>query len=173
MPQTLFEKIWNAHLVGIRADGRVRNDGGTRVPWKGTAINDRDEGFWWLDKKTVSLRRSVDSDCGWRGRGVERMPLYTIAELQQMAQEWVSLEYQQTPDAGLRDPFRPHVVLSPNDMYAVQVARSGYRAVPLRAGWSDVGTWRSVRELRGPSDERGNLIVSSAPVLAPGVRDLP
>ncbi|MFJ8086291.1 transposase [Streptomyces sp. NPDC096205] len=66
-----------------------------------------------------------------RGRGIERMPLYTIAELQQMAQEWVALEYQQTPDAGLRDPFRPDVVLSPNDMYAVQVARSGYRAVPL------------------------------------------
>ncbi|WP_371798150.1 hypothetical protein OG963_00670 [Streptomyces sp. NBC_01707] len=66
-----------------------------------------------------------------RGRGIDRMPLYTIAELQQMAQEWVALEYQQTPDAGLRDPFRPHVVLSPNDMYAVQVARSGYRAVPL------------------------------------------
>ncbi|MFI2003622.1 transposase [Streptomyces sp. NPDC020330] len=66
-----------------------------------------------------------------RGRGIDRMPLYTIAELQQMAQEWVALEYQQTPDAGLRDPFRPHIVLSPNDMYAVQVARSGYRAVPL------------------------------------------
>ncbi|WP_019064894.1 DDE-type integrase/transposase/recombinase [Streptomyces prunicolor] len=66
-----------------------------------------------------------------RGRGIERMPLYTIAELQQMAQEWVALEYQQTPNAGLRDPFRPGVVLSPNDMYAVQVARSGYRPVPL------------------------------------------
>ncbi|MFI6567092.1 transposase [Streptomyces sp. NPDC050534] len=66
-----------------------------------------------------------------RGRGIERMPLYTIAELQQMAQEWVALEYQQTPDAGLCDPFRPGIALSPNDMYAVQVARSGYRAVPL------------------------------------------
>ncbi|MER7408364.1 transposase [Streptomyces sp. NPDC000070] len=66
-----------------------------------------------------------------RGRGIERMPLYTIAELQQMAQEWVALEYQQTPDAGLRNPFRPQVALSPNDMYAVQVARSGYRAVSL------------------------------------------
>ncbi|MDP9612884.1 transposase [Streptomyces demainii] len=66
-----------------------------------------------------------------RGRGIERMPLYTIAELQQMAQEWVALEYQRTPDAGLRDPFRPGIVLSPNDMYTVQVARSGYRPVPL------------------------------------------
>lgn len=55
--------------------------------------------------------------------------------------------------------------------YAVMEKASRVRAVPLRAGWSDVGTWRSVRELRGPSDERGNLILSSVPVLAPGVRD--
>ncbi|MFC8827422.1 transposase [Streptomyces sp. NPDC057137] len=87
---------------------------------------------------TLAHRFSQSVRHGWqgrshkkRGRGIERMPLYTIAELQQMAQEWVALEYQQTPDAGLRDPFRPGVVLSPNDMYAVQVARSGYRAVPL------------------------------------------
>ncbi|MGH9398776.1 MAG: mannose-1-phosphate guanylyltransferase/mannose-6-phosphate isomerase, partial [Thermoanaerobaculia bacterium] len=39
------------------------------------------------------------------------------------------------------------------------------------AGWSDVGTWRAVRELKGASDERGNLIVSDMTVLAPGVRD--
>ncbi len=45
------------------------------------------------------------------------------------------------------------------------------RAVPLRARWSDVGTWRSVREMRKPSDENGNLIVSDVPVLAIGVRD--
>lgn len=66
-----------------------------------------------------------------RGRGIDRMPLYTVAELQQMAQEWVALEYQQKPSGGLRDPFRPRIMLSPNDMYAVQVARSGYRPVPL------------------------------------------
>lgn len=87
---------------------------------------------------TLAHRFSQHVTHGWqghshkrRGRGIDRMPLYTIAELQQMAQEWVALEYQQTPDAGLRDPFRPHIVLSPNDMYAVQVARSGYRAMPL------------------------------------------
>jgi hypothetical protein len=45
------------------------------------------------------------------------------------------------------------------------------RAVPLRAGWSDVGTWRSVRELRGPTDEHGNLVFSKARVVAPGIRD--
>ena len=44
------------------------------------------------------------------------------------------------------------------------------RAVPLDAGWSDVGTWRSVRDLRG-ADGAGNLVVAPGPVLAPGVRD--
>jgi mannose-1-phosphate guanylyltransferase/mannose-6-phosphate isomerase len=55
--------------------------------------------------------------------------------------------------------------------YAVMEKAVHVRAVPLRAGWSDVGTWRAVRELKGASDERGNLIVSDAPVLAPGVRE--
>lgn len=55
--------------------------------------------------------------------------------------------------------------------YAVMEKAAEVRAVPLRARWSDVGTWRSVRELRKPSDENGNLIVSDAPVLAIGVRD--
>jgi mannose-1-phosphate guanylyltransferase/mannose-6-phosphate isomerase len=55
--------------------------------------------------------------------------------------------------------------------YAVMEKMAAVRAVPLRAGWSDVGTWRSVRDLRGPSDEHGNLIISDAPVLAPGARN--
>lgn len=55
--------------------------------------------------------------------------------------------------------------------YAVMEKASGVGAVPLRAGWSDVGTWRSVRDLRGASDESGNLVVSEAPVLAIGIRD--
>jgi mannose-1-phosphate guanylyltransferase/mannose-6-phosphate isomerase len=54
--------------------------------------------------------------------------------------------------------------------YSVMEKAAHVRAVPLRAGWSDVGTWRAVRDLRGPSDDRGNLIVSEKPVLAPGVR---
>ena len=55
--------------------------------------------------------------------------------------------------------------------YAVMEKASGVRAVRLRAGWSDVGTWRSVRDLKGASDARGNLIISDRPVLAPGVSD--
>ena len=55
--------------------------------------------------------------------------------------------------------------------FAIMERISGVRAVPLRAGWSDVGTWRSVRELKGPSDAAGNLVMSPVPVLAPGLRD--
>ena len=55
--------------------------------------------------------------------------------------------------------------------FAVMEKASRVRAVPLRAGWSDVGTWRAVRELKKPSDENGNLIVADVPVLAIGVRD--
>lgn len=55
--------------------------------------------------------------------------------------------------------------------YAVMEKADRVRAVPLRAGWSDVGTWRSVRELRGPTDDHGNLVLSRTPVVAPGVRD--
>lgn len=55
--------------------------------------------------------------------------------------------------------------------FAVMEKAAGVRAVPLDAGWSDVGTWRSVRDLRGASDPAGNLVLSERPVLAPGVRD--
>ena len=55
--------------------------------------------------------------------------------------------------------------------FAVMERAAGVRAVPLDAGWSDVGTWRSVRELRGASDDSGNLVLSPVPVLAPGVRE--
>ncbi|HEY6064895.1 MAG TPA: sugar phosphate nucleotidyltransferase, partial [Thermoanaerobaculia bacterium] len=55
--------------------------------------------------------------------------------------------------------------------YAVLERARGVRAVELDAGWSDVGTWKAVRELKGASDGAGNLILSDRPVLAPGVRD--
>jgi mannose-1-phosphate guanylyltransferase/mannose-6-phosphate isomerase len=55
--------------------------------------------------------------------------------------------------------------------FAVMEKAANVKAVPLRAGWSDVGTWRSVREMRKASDDSGNLVLSPVPVLALGVRD--
>jgi mannose-1-phosphate guanylyltransferase len=56
--------------------------------------------------------------------------------------------------------------------FAVMEKASGVAAVPLDAGWSDVGTWRQVRDLRGGTAD-GNLVLSELgqPILAPGVRD--
>jgi len=55
--------------------------------------------------------------------------------------------------------------------FAVMEKAAAVRAVALDAGWSDVGTWRSVRELRGASDAAGNLVLAPVPVVAPGIRD--
>ena len=56
--------------------------------------------------------------------------------------------------------------------FAVMEKVSGVAAVPLDAGWSDVGTWRQVRDLRGGTPE-GNLILApdGQKILAPGVHD--
>jgi mannose-1-phosphate guanylyltransferase len=56
--------------------------------------------------------------------------------------------------------------------FAVMEKAAGVAAVPLDAGWSDVGTWRQVRDLRGAGPD-GNLVIAEngRPVLAPGVRD--
>ena len=56
--------------------------------------------------------------------------------------------------------------------FAVMEKIPGVAAVPLDAGWSDVGTWRQVRDLRGATPE-GNLILApdGLKVLAPGVHD--
>ncbi len=53
--------------------------------------------------------------------------------------------------------------------YAVMEKAARVRAIPLRAGWSDAGTWRAVRELKGASDAHGNLVISDQPVIAPGI----
>ena len=66
-----------------------------------------------------------------RGRGVERQPLRTINELQECAEEWIALEYQQTPHDGLRSPVLPGRELSPNEMYGHLAAMTGYRPRPL------------------------------------------
>jgi mannose-1-phosphate guanylyltransferase len=54
--------------------------------------------------------------------------------------------------------------------YAVMEKASRVYCVPFEAGWSDVGTYRALKELQGV-DGAGNLILSDRPVLAVGVTD--
>ena len=77
-----------------------------------------------------------------------------VAGVERFVRTGAAADYEALPDISID--------------YAVMEKIAGVRAVPLRAGWSDVGTWRSVRELKGPSDASGNLVVSPVPVLAPG-----
>ncbi|MCM8554267.1 transposase [Streptomyces sp. STCH 565 A] len=68
-----------------------------------------------------------------RGLGIEKGPLYPINTLQEMAEQWVALDYQQTPHKGLRSPFTPGLTLSPNEMYAQLMPLAGYRPRPITA----------------------------------------
>lgn len=65
-----------------------------------------------------------------RGRHLDKQPLWTIDQLQDMLSEWVALQWQQTPHGGLRSPYTPGLVLTPNQMYAAAVSLTGYRALP-------------------------------------------
>jgi len=54
--------------------------------------------------------------------------------------------------------------------YAVMEKAENVMCVPCEAGWSDVGSYGTLREIRG-ADAAGNLVVSDRRVVAPGLRD--
>ncbi|MBT2508517.1 DDE-type integrase/transposase/recombinase [Streptomyces sp. ISL-98] len=68
-----------------------------------------------------------------RGLGIDKGPLYPINTLQDLAEQWIALDYQQTPHKGLRSPFTPGLILSPNEMYAQLMPMTGYRPRPITA----------------------------------------
>lgn len=80
-----------------------------------------------------------------------------VAGVERFVRTGAAADYEALPDISID--------------FAVMEKASGVHAVPLDAGWSDVGTWRSVRELRGASDAAGNLTLGDVPVLMPGLRD--
>jgi mannose-1-phosphate guanylyltransferase/mannose-6-phosphate isomerase len=95
-------------------------------------------------------------------------PSRFLAEARRVAPELMdSVEAYARTGAAAAYEALPNISID----FAVMEKAAGVRAVPLDAGWSDVGTWRSVREIRGASDASGNLLLSDVPVLAPGVRD--
>jgi hypothetical protein len=66
-----------------------------------------------------------------RGKNVGQQRLWPINKVQEMWHEWVATVWQQRPHEGLRSPFLPGLVLTPNQMYAAAVATEG--AVPRPA----------------------------------------
>jgi hypothetical protein len=73
------------------------------------------------------------SDVTRRGRDVAAEAVWTLPQLQDLLDEWIVC-WQNRPHEGLRNPHLPGRDLTPNEAYAVQVARAGYLPVPLAGG---------------------------------------
>lgn len=69
-----------------------------------------------------------------RGRDVEGTAVWSLAELQDLFDQWVLAGWQPRPHDGLRHPGMPRAALSPNEMYASLVAAAGYLPLALSAG---------------------------------------
>ena len=68
-----------------------------------------------------------------RGRHVEDQPLWSVAELQELLDEWLIAFFLNRPHDGLRDPEHPGRAFTPNEKYAALVEASGYLPVALSA----------------------------------------
>jgi transposase InsO family protein len=65
-----------------------------------------------------------------RGRHIEDQPLWSMAELQELLDEWLLL-WLNRPHDGLRDPEHPGRAFTPNEKYAALVETAGYVPVSL------------------------------------------
>ena len=88
------------------------------------------------------LGRSADR----RARHVEDQPLWSVAELQELLDEWLLL-WLNRPHDGLRDPEHPGRAFTPNEKYASLVEAAGYLPVALGpADYTELlpAEWRAV-----------------------------
>jgi transposase InsO family protein len=70
-----------------------------------------------------------------RGRHAEDQPLWSVAELQELLDEWLVAFWMNRRHDGLRDPGHPGRAFTPNEKYAALVEASGY--VPVSLGADD------------------------------------
>ena len=82
-----------------------------------------------------------------RGRHVEDQPLWSMAGLQELLDEWLIAFWLNRRHDGLRDPEHPGRAFTPNEKYAALVEAAGY--VPVALGADDYiellpASWRAV-----------------------------
>jgi hypothetical protein len=77
------------------------------------------------------VRGYTGANVTMRGARIQQEAVWTIGELQELLDEWVIADWQHRPHDSLRDPYAPGRALSPNEMFAVLVARAGYLPVTL------------------------------------------
>ncbi|QCD53512.1 transposase [Streptomyces hawaiiensis] len=73
------------------------------------------------------------SDVTRRGTRVEDEACWTLAQVQDLLDEWLVTDWQHRPHASLRHPLAPKLALSPNEMWGALVGVTGYIPVPLSA----------------------------------------
>jgi len=56
---------------------------------------------------------------------------FTVAQLQDLLDEWITACWQQRPHDGLRHPVLPRTALTPNEMWSALLGSAGYVPVPL------------------------------------------
>lgn len=84
-----------------------------------------------------------------RGRHLDKQPLWSLLELQELLDEWIVAQWQNRPHDGLRDPAAPGRSFTPNEKYAALVEACGY--VPVALTGDDYiellpSLWRAVND---------------------------
>lgn len=68
-----------------------------------------------------------------RGRKVEDEPLFSLHQLQELLEQWISAVWQNRAHDSLRDPLAPGRTFSPNEKYAALVETAGFLPLALTA----------------------------------------
>ncbi|MEF3115215.1 Mu transposase C-terminal domain-containing protein [Streptomyces chrestomyceticus] len=84
-----------------------------------------------------------------RGQHLDKHPLWSLLELQELLDEWIVAHWQNRPHDGLRDPSAPGRSFTPNEKYAALVEACGY--VPVALSGDDYvellpSLWRAVND---------------------------
>ncbi|MFI1702581.1 transposase [Streptomyces bobili] len=66
-----------------------------------------------------------------RGERVEDEARFTVAQLQELLDEWITACWQHRPHDGLRHPLLPKKALAPNEMWGALLGACGYVPLPL------------------------------------------
>ncbi|MBT2407695.1 MULTISPECIES: Mu transposase C-terminal domain-containing protein [unclassified Streptomyces] len=71
------------------------------------------------------------SDPTRRGRGAESEAMWTVPQLQDILDQWITTGWQNRPHQGLRHPTMPATALTPNEMWGSLLGTCGHVPLPL------------------------------------------
>ncbi|MGW4380917.1 Mu transposase C-terminal domain-containing protein [Kitasatospora sp. NPDC004531] len=66
-----------------------------------------------------------------RGSDSQREAVWSVAQLQDMLDQWITTEWQNRPTEGLRHPSMPATALTPNEMWGAMLGATGHVPLPL------------------------------------------